>query len=438
MTLVPAPRLQAAAAGVAAAALGLLVFPELGLLLVVANALLVTAALIDLLLTPRPAALSVERLASARADLLRRQSVTLRVRNAGRAPLRVWLRDTFPNTFRASAEEVGGTVPAQGEEAWEYTVTPLHRGRYHWGPIHLRYCSLLGLWEFGKRVEATAPTAVYPNLTPLDHYRLLALADKMEATDARPIRQRGASMEFESLREYAAGDDVRKLDWKASARRGRLVVRTERAERHQTALILVDSGRLMNAEEGGVAKLDHAVNAALLLTHVALARGDRVGLCTFSNKVHAWLPPRGGPAQGRLIGESLFDLRGDYTESDHARGLQLVAARHPKRSLLVVLTDFVDATTAGDLVAHLGLAARRHVVLLAALKDPFLERAARLDPAGPRDGFRRATAVDLLRERGEVLERIRHLGGLVIDAEPAAIAPPLLNRYLEVALRGLL
>src|SRR5205085_8507966 len=137
-------------------------------------------------------------------------------------------------------------------------------------------------------------------------------------------------------------------------------------------LILIDTGRLMNAEEDGVSKLDHAINAALLLAHVALSRGDRVGLCAFSHKVHAWLTARGGNAQGRLIGETLYDLKGDYRESDHAKALQLVANRHPKRSLVVTITDFVDVTTATDLVTHLGQAARRHVVLLAALQDRFL------------------------------------------------------------------
>jgi uncharacterized protein (DUF58 family) len=194
----------------------------------------------------------------------------------------------------------------------------------------------------------------------------------------------------------------------------------------------------MNATEGGVAKLDHAVNAALLLAHVALARGDRVGLCTFSNKVHSWLVPRGSPAQNRLVADALYDLRGDYAESDHGRALKFVAARHPKRSLLVALTDFVDATTAADMVAHLELAARRHVVLFAALKDAFLDRAAAAEPEEEKGGFRKAAAIDLLRERAMVLERIRHAGGLVADAEPGEITPPLINNYLRAVLGGLL
>jgi uncharacterized protein (DUF58 family) len=254
----------------------------------------------------------------------------------------------------------------------------------------------------------------------------------------RRVKLRGGSTDFESLREYAIGDDVRQLDWKATARRGRLIVRNREAERNQTVLLLIDCGRLMNATEKGVSKLDHAVNAALLLAHVCLARGDRVGLCTFSGKVHAWLVPRGNLAQNRLIGETLFDLRGDFSESDHGRCVKFITARYPKRSLLVVLTDFVDATTSADMVAHLDLAARRHVVLFAALKDAFLERAARDDPKTEFAAFRKAAAVDLLRERRSVLEQLRHAGAFVIDAEPESITPPVINAYLEVMFGGLL
>jgi uncharacterized protein (DUF58 family) len=266
----------------------------------------------------------------------------------------------------------------------------------------------------------------------------LARSDRLAVLGIRRVRHRGGSTEFESLRDYVSGDDVRRLDWKATARRARLIVRNQEAERNQTVLLLVDCGRLMNATEDGVAKLDHAVNAALLLAHVALARGDRVGLCTFSGKVHSFLVPRGNLAQNRLIGDALYDLRGDYSESDHARCLKFVAARHSKRSLLVVLTDFVDATTAAEMVAHLELAARRHVVLFAALKDPFLDRAASAVADTELAAFKKAAALDLLHDRREVLERIRHAGGFVVDAQPGEITPPIINRYLEVMFGGLL
>jgi uncharacterized protein (DUF58 family) len=329
-------------------------------------------------------------------------------------------------------------VPALGEARFEYGIRPLTRGAFQWGKLHLRYRSLLGLWERQKDIPTDSRTRVYPNLTLLQRYHLLARANRLQILGIRKQRLRGGAWEFESLREYTHGDDVRLIDWKATARRRKAIVRNQEAERNQTVLLLIDSGRLMNAEVEGVAKLDHAVNAALTLAHVALARGDRVGLCTFSHTVHAWVAPRAHRTQIRLLTDTLYDLRGDFTESDHGRCLRLLAARHSKRALLVVLTDFVDAETASDMIAHLQLASRRHLVLFAAFKDPLLERAARVHPSSAFEGFRKSAAVELLRERREVLERLRQMGANVIDAEPSGLTAPMINRYLEIAFRGLL
>jgi uncharacterized protein (DUF58 family) len=437
MTPVPSWRLLVAVAGLAAGSLALVIFPPMWPVLVAANLAVALVAAVDLLVTPRPSVLRAVRLAPDRMSVLRGQRVAVRVENHSGAALAVRVRDSVPASL-GDEIELGDRIPARGEARFEYPVTPTARGRFEWGPVYLRYRSLLGLWDRGKREEVPGAARVYPNLDMLDRYHLLARTDRLAAIGIRRIRTRGASTEFESLREYATGDDVRQLDWKATARRSRLIVRNQEAERHQTVLLVLDCGRLMNATENGVSKLDHAVNAVLLLAHVALSRGDRVGLCAFSGKVHTWLTPRGSAAQARLIGEALYDLRGDFAESDHARCLKFLASRYPKRSLLVVLTDFVDGVTAAEMVAHVQLAARRHVVLFAALKDAFLARAAAAHPAADADGFRKAAAIDLLHERQTVLEKIRRAGGLVVDAEPGAITPPVVNGYLEVMLGGLL
>lgn len=435
MSVSPSRRFLAAFTLLGAASFALLVFPDAWPVLLAANLALLLIAALDLLLTPGASALQTVRTAPERMQVLHPQTIALKVTNRSRAALHVRLRDGTPPSFQIESEHCG-RVPAEGERRWEYALAPPSRGRFEWGSIHLLYHSVLGFWTRQMQVPAPGVSRVYPNTDLLERYELLARTDRLAALGIRRIRLRGGATEFESLREYNFGDDVRQVDWKATARRAKLTVRHHEAERNQTVLLLIDCGRLMNATENGVSKLDHAVNAALLLAHVALSRGDRVGLCTFSGKVHAWLVPRGHTAQNRLVGETLFDLAGDFTESDHARCLKFVAARHPKRSLLVVLTDFVDATTAADMVSHLQLAARRHVVLFTALKDAFLERAATEKPRDDVDAFRKAAALDLLHERQEVLEKIRRSGGLVIDAEPGEIAPPMINGYLEVMLGG--
>jgi uncharacterized protein (DUF58 family) len=436
MRLLPSRRLVQWAAVVAVTAFAVVAFPRAWLLLLAFDLVLALAALLDLLLMPGPEAIDALRLSADQMSVLEDQIVTLCIRNRARVALWVRLRDSIPSGFQSGTEEVSGEVSAGGEARWHYRLKPLKRGLFIWGPIQLRYRSLLGLWERQKTVPAAEEVRVYPNLASLYRYHLLARADRLAPLGIRRLRLRGSAWEFESLRDYARGDDVRLIDWKATARRRKFIVRNQEAERNQTVLLLIDSGRLMTAEVEGVAKLDHAVNTALTLAHVALSRGDRVGLCTFSHRVHAWVLPRAHLAQMRLITDALYDIRGDFTESDHGRCLRLLATRHRKRALLVVLTDFVDAETAGEMIAHLQRAARRHLVLLAALRDPFLGRAARERPGSPFEGFRKAAATELLNERRLVLERLRQMGAHVLDVDPGGLTPPLINRYLQITFRG--
>jgi uncharacterized protein (DUF58 family) len=438
MSTVASSRLvQWAVAGAVASPL-VLVLPETSLPLLVFNLLVAGAAVLDWLLTPRPAALEIVRLAPDRMSVLGEYKVGVLVRN--RSPVRLWVRvrDSVPEEFRAATDALAGTVPARGEARWEYPLTPMARGRFSWGPLHVEYRSVLGLWLRRRVFPAPAQVRVYPSLAMLHRYHILARANWLDTLGIRKERLRRGAWEFESLREYVPGDDVRLIDWKATARRSKPIFRNHEAERNQTVILLVDCGRLMQAEIDGVAKLDHALNTALVLAHVALSRGDRVGLCTFSHKVHSWVAPRTHVAQIRLVTEALYDLRGDFTETDHGRALRLLATRHSKRALLVVLTDFVDAQTAAEMIAHLHLAARRHLVLFAALRDPFLDRAARVHPRDTLEAFRKAAAIELLRDRREVLEQLRQMGAHVLDADPSGVTPPLINRYLQIATRGLL
>jgi uncharacterized protein (DUF58 family) len=438
MMPVPSVRLARWSTAIVVASFAVLVFPDLWLVILAFDAVLAAAAVLDWLISPGPANLDAVRIVPDRVSVLSPQKVTILVRNQASVPLRVRVRDSIPPSFEAPEEEVTAIVPARGQARLEYPVIPKTRGAFSWGDIHVRCHSLLRFWEHRRTIPAPAQSRVYPNLVALDRYHLLARANRLEAVGIRKVRMRGSAWEFESLRDYTRGDDVRLIDWKATARRRKMIVRNQEAERNQTVLLLVDSGRLMNAEVNGVSKLDSAVNSALILAHVALARGDRVGLCSFSHDVHAWVTPRAHKTQIRLLTEALYDLSGDYSESDHGRCLRLLAARYPKRALLIVFTDFVDGDTASEMVAHLRLAARRHLVLFTALNDPLLTRAAGVHPSDTFQGFRKAAAVELLHERKQVLEQLRRLGIHVLDVEPGALTPPLVNRYLELALGGLL
>jgi uncharacterized protein (DUF58 family) len=417
----------------------LILWPAAFAILLSLNILLLTFALIDWLITPGPKSLVLERQMPERLSLLHQAEVKVVVRNQSRSPLSFRWRDTIPLLFQASDEmpEGKGQVPASSSTICTYTVVPRKRGKYSFDDLHLRYRSLLQLWERAVVLSKPVTVKVYPSVAEVERYHLLARANRLDLVGLRQLRLKG-NAEFESLRDYMRGDDVRLLDWKATARRQKLIIRNQQAERNQTIIVMLDCGRLMNAEEKGVSKLDQAINATLLLSHVALSRGDRIGMCAFSHRPHVWVSPRASMHQIQLISDSLYNLPGDYTESNHAKALATVAARFNKRALLILLTDFVDAATSSEMFAHLRQSSRKHLVLFTALKDRYLMEASRHHPASRTEGYRVAMAQGLLDERAVVLEQLRHYGMQVIDAHAEELSPHLLNKYLEIMNRGLL
>ncbi|MFT3883673.1 MAG: DUF58 domain-containing protein [Gemmatales bacterium] len=258
-----------------------------------ANLLLLFLVFLDWLITPGPGNIVIERQVAERLSLLNQHPVKIVIRNHSRANLTLHWRDTVPLSFELEAATMSdGSGMAEGGSSLlgHYTVKPLKRGQYFFQDVHVRYRSLLGFWERAVISPLKAEVRVYPSVVDVRRYHLLARANRLDLLGLRQLRIKGTA-EFESLREYKRGDDVRLLDWKATARRSKLIVRNQQAERNQTILVLLDSGRLMNAEEKNVSKLDLAINATLLLTHVALSRGDRIGLCAFSHRAHTWVAP---------------------------------------------------------------------------------------------------------------------------------------------------
>ena len=254
----------------------------------------------------------------------------------------------------------------------------------------------------------------------------------------RRAKPPGASTAFAGLRDYVRGDDVRRVSWTATARRDRPVVVEVEAERGQQVVIALDCGRLMTAPAGDLDKLDHAVNAALMLAWVAQAYGDRVGLMTFDDRVTGFIKPERGSVQLRRISEALYAIRPDYVEPDFGHAMTHLALRVRQRSMIVILTDVQDPEASRELVAHALRLAGRHLVLIVAMSDPALLRA-RDDPiASTNRAYEWAAAEDYVASRRESFELLRRGGVLGLDVVAGRLSPALVERYLELKERALL
>ncbi len=388
--------LLAAAAAVAAAASAV---GALGSTLAIADGLVLALVLLDGALAPRRGALRATRAVREPLSAFAPNEVMLRLASASGRPLRLEVADAPPAGFDADGHRAAIALPPRGEAVLAYRVAPRARGAASFGDLHVRAPGPLGLAARQWTVPLAREVKVYPDLRGL-------AALPGASPEAGRARARGAveGREFESLRAYLPGDDVRSIDWKATARRGAPVVRAWQPERNQTVWALLDCGRHLSARlADGRTKLDHAVDAALALARAAAARGDRAGAVLFGAEVRRVVPPAGGHAQLGPLAEALHLADARVEESDYAAALDALEARQRRRALVVVFTDLADPETSAVLLARAALLVRRHLVVVVAVADSE-NRRRRPRPPARRGGGLRA------RRRGADPRRARRRG----------------------------
>ncbi len=433
--MIPTPR---AVAIFAAATLVLLLsplFPSIYLGVAALDASLLLAILLDWLRAPDARDVAVDRFVDPRLSLGAENPVRLRARNLGRRAARLVLRDDYPPPFTATTEETVLSV-ASGQEAESiYKVTPHRRGDERFLDIHVESTGPLGLARRAFSVAAEQPVKVYPNLLGIERMKLFARRRQLALLGLHRVRKRGSGGEFEKLRPYAPGDEFRRINWKATARRLRPVTTDFETERSQSVLLLLDAGRRMAPWVMGLTKLDYAVNAALMLSWVASQNDDLVGLAVFSHEMRSFLAPRKGRLQHRRILERLYACEAELAYVDYRRTFAEVASRVTKRSLVVIFTDVLDPDAASDLEAALPLLRRRHQPLVVSLQDPGLEEIAERDPEDRPQLYESLVAREVYEDRRRMVGEIARRGVHVLDAHPRDFSVAVVDRYLALKAR---
>jgi uncharacterized protein (DUF58 family) len=437
VSLSPDRRLLLLLCGWVVAAIVGVIAPGLGWVLALLLALLLGVAVGDAVLGLGAPVPVVERRAPERLVVGQSAEIELYLRNPGRRQVTADVFDELPRDLISPDPQFQAVrVAAGGDCVLRYRVTPELRGDRVLGGVVALVRSPLGLLR--RRVVAGEGQVlpVYPDASRFLRREALDPRRVLASLGVKPKRQRGEGMDFESLREYVAGDDPRRIDWRATARRGRLVTRLYQHERNHTVMIAVDTSRLMGARsgEGRRTKLDQAVDAALALTYAALNSGDRAGLAVFDRRVRAQLAPRSRRADLGAFVDTLRPLESRLVEADYRALTRSLLVRHQKRALVVILTDFADVDPS-VLVTPLALLARRHQVLLVALRDESfgaLDASQTSDAEGAGDLYRRIVLDDLLREREETLSRLRQRGLHTLDLVSQEVTAPVLNHYLAL------
>jgi uncharacterized protein (DUF58 family) len=367
--------------------------------------------------------------------------VTYRWTNPSSRPARLQVREVRPDILGGPQPPRAIAIPPRAAVREQVPVVPLRRGRERGGAGGFVVDSMgpLGLGRHRARLPLPWEVVVYP---PLVSVRLRAsVADALHRRDAgsKPIRKLGEGRLFESLREWVPGDDLRHIDWKATAKRGKVITRQYEAERRQQVLLVLDTGRLMTADvAAGVARLDFAVQAALELAYAAAQHDDNVGIMTFADGVQHFVAPERGRAGVRRVLDVLAEVQPKLVEPDYPGAFRYLAARNRKRALTVLFTDVIDRFASDALVANVATLRPRHLPLAVTLRNPELDAAAAQRPATPRDAFRKAAAEELLHAREEALGHMRRAGVLVFDVTPERAAQAVVAKYLDLKRRGTL
>jgi uncharacterized protein (DUF58 family) len=406
------------------------------LVLLVDVSLLVLAVL-DFLVARR-AVVTVTRELPHRFQVGVDNKVSLDVVNPGGRALRLELKDDAPEAFSATPERHAFRLSARSRARLTSRCTPKGRGRFEFADLNVRVLGPLGLAWHERVVPARTQVSVFPDMRGASRLLLSDAALDFVNLGLRQLRRDGRGTEFARLRDYAQGDSVREVDWKASARRGKPVTRVMESERSQTVFIGVDAGRSMAAQVDGLTKLDHAVNAALFLAFVAVRNGDRVGLVVFADGVKSFLAPAAGRAQYRKIVDALYSSTPNLTTVDYLALFKELNVRLVRRSLLCVFTDFLDEDQAATMVGPMRRLARRHVPVCLSVKDAALHRLLRTPPPEAEVAYQHAVASELLLEREAAKRKVGQDGVTVIDVEADALSLAAVNKYLEVKARGAL
>ena len=390
----------------------------------------------DYLLTTKPADIEIERINDTKLSLGADNLVTLLLANRSRRAIGFQLRDEYPYQFVCDATILSGQVAAYDIHEARYHVKPLQRGDYRFGDINIRYPSALKTFLRQARYTAEAPVKVYPNVLDVRKYDLLARKGLLFELGLRAARVYGVGTEFERLREYNTDDEFRRINWKATARRGKPIAAEYETERSQYIMSVIDSGRLMRPPIGDLAKLDYAINTALLLSYVAMLKGDHIGLLTFADDVRTYLAPKRGKGQFYHMLEALYNVQFEPVEADYGQALAYLGVKHKRRSLVILFTDLVTLEAAKPLIAHMARLAQRHLPLCVVISDPNITNLAAQPPRNSDAVYQRAVAEMLLDERRVVLDTLNRSGVLTLDVPADKLTVSVINKYLELKGRG--
>jgi uncharacterized protein (DUF58 family) len=392
----------------------------------------------DLALGPRKGVVDVRREAVGHLALRSPARLSYALTNRGSTRLRYEIVDTPIAALLFPADPVTGSIGPQKRTVAELRVTPQLRGPDTLGRLYVSVQNPIGFITRRFTLDSQTEIRVFPDLSAVERYGELARRGRLMEAGFRKLRRHGRGGEFDSMREWTPDDEFRSINWKATARRAKLMVEHYDVERSQTVMLALDAGRLMTPRLGDQRKFDYAITAALSVAYIASLVDDKVGLLAFAGDVLEHIPPRSGAAHASGMTQRVYDLEPRFEEADYGRAFTYLRRRQPKRSLVVFFTDMFDPVASAATLSNLALLTPRHLAVCVLMNDAAVHQALASEPATPEQAYQASVAAALQMERRKAAAILAQRGIVVIDVPAQDLTVSLINAYIEIKAKSLL
>ena len=364
--------------------------------------------------------------------------IEIKIQNQYNFNLDISLIDELPIQYQERNFEIITKIPKNGKRKLNYRIRPKERGEYHFGKLNIYVSSPLGLlskrYVFGQ--NEMVPN--YPSFLQLKKYMLIAFSNRISEFGLKKIRKIGHTMEFEQIKDYVKGDDIRTINWKATAKSNKLMVNQYQDERSQPIYSVIDKGRVMKMPFAGLSLLDYAINATLVISNVALKKQDKAGLFSFSRKVENAVIAQKRPSQMNLIMETLYNLKTDFAESDFSRLYIDLKRRLTQRSLVLLYTNFETLDALHRQLPYLQGIAKNHVLVVIFFENTELDQLIHSKAKTTQQIFDKIIAQKFAYEKKLIVNELQKYGIQTILTAPQDLTINTINKYLEIKARGLI
>jgi len=411
--------------------------------ILIADAIGLLIALIDFFSVVSTGKLSASRNTLKIASLGKPHEVEIELINRSQKKIGVTVKDDLPDCFKVTPASFDTVIEPRSRAIFDYRINSDTRGKYMLNSIYVKVLSRWSLWNGLYQMPVESMIYVYPDMRQIAEYDLLARTNRLSLVGVRRTRKIGQDNEFERLRDYTADDNYKNIDWRSTAKRRKLTVKDFQTSQSQRIIFMLDCGRLMTGMSGRFDMLDHALNAILMLSYVALKQGDAVGLICFSDKVHSFTPPRTGLRHINHLLNATFDQKASYVESRFDDAYFYLQKNCPKRSLVVLVSNVLDEVNAHQILQFSSQLTGRHLPLCVFARDHDLYQM--VDDYSDQEGevsdrtlYEAAASASILSWRKQVITDLQHQGVLAIESFPEDMTAQLVNQYLEIKARHLL